>query len=151
MTMRDTLAQTSAFLTGLNVELIGHPPYSPDLPPNDFFLFQHIKRTMHGLRFSLKCSETTFWRCLTRSGKSASTSGLSVCSCWRILWKTIKPFLMINVRIVIIRPEIYYASIVFSIFENIVGIKSRSIDTDNTSVKKSIVRKYLKNCLIFKG
>ena len=28
-------------------------------------------------------------------------------SCWRILWKTIKPFLMINIRIFIIRKEIY--------------------------------------------
>ncbi|XP_070070207.1 histone-lysine N-methyltransferase SETMAR-like [Drosophila takahashii] len=47
-----TSAQTSAFLTGQNVELMGHPPYSPDLAPNDFFLFPHIKRKMRGQRFS---------------------------------------------------------------------------------------------------
>ena len=40
-----TSAQTSAFLTGQNVELIGHPA-------NDFFLFLHIKKKMHGQRFS---------------------------------------------------------------------------------------------------
>ena len=31
-------AQTSAFLTGQNVESI-HPPYSPDVASNDFSLF----------------------------------------------------------------------------------------------------------------
>ena len=39
--------------TGQNVELMGHPPYSPDLAPNDFFLFQHIKKKIRGQRFSL--------------------------------------------------------------------------------------------------
>lgn len=47
-----TSAQTSAFLTGQNVELMSHPPYSPDLAPNDFFLFPHIKKKMRGERFS---------------------------------------------------------------------------------------------------
>ena len=31
---------------------MGHPSYSPDLAPNDFFLFQHIKQKMRGQRFS---------------------------------------------------------------------------------------------------
>jgi len=31
---------------------MGHPPYSPDLAPNDFFLFPHIKKKMRGQRFS---------------------------------------------------------------------------------------------------
>ena len=39
-----TSAQTSAFLSGQNVELMGHPPYSPDLASNDLFLFQQIKK-----------------------------------------------------------------------------------------------------------
>ena len=47
-----TSAQTSAFLTGQNVELMGHPPYSPDLASNDFFLFPHIKKKMRGQRYS---------------------------------------------------------------------------------------------------
>jgi len=37
-------AETSAFLTGQNVELMGHPPYSPDLAHNNFFLLPHIKK-----------------------------------------------------------------------------------------------------------
>ena len=32
-------AQISALLTGQNVDIMGHPPYSPDLAPNDFFHF----------------------------------------------------------------------------------------------------------------
>ncbi|KAL7741870.1 hypothetical protein ACLKA6_012087 [Drosophila palustris] len=39
-----TSAQTSAFLTGQNVELMGHPPYSPDLAPNDFFLSRNQEK-----------------------------------------------------------------------------------------------------------
>ena len=27
-------------------------PYSPDLPPNDFFLFPYVKNKMRGQRFS---------------------------------------------------------------------------------------------------
>jgi histone-lysine N-methyltransferase SETMAR len=47
-----TSAATTTYLTGQNVELMGHPPYSPDLAPNDFFLFPHIKNKLRGQRFS---------------------------------------------------------------------------------------------------
>ena len=47
-----TSAQISASLTGQNVELMGHPPYSPDLALNDFFIFPHIKKILRGQRFS---------------------------------------------------------------------------------------------------
>ena len=40
------------FFTGQNVEFISHPLYSPDLAPNDFSLFPHIKKQMQGQRFS---------------------------------------------------------------------------------------------------
>ena len=39
-----TSVQTSVSLTDQNVEFMGHPPYSPDLAPNDFSLFPHIKK-----------------------------------------------------------------------------------------------------------
>ena len=45
-------AQTSAYLDGQNIELMGHPPYSPDLAPNDFFLFPYVKNKLRGQRFS---------------------------------------------------------------------------------------------------
>ncbi|XP_025163255.1 histone-lysine N-methyltransferase SETMAR-like [Harpegnathos saltator] len=47
-----TLAQTRDFLKTEKVELMGHPPYSPDLAPNDFFLFLQIKNKLRGHRFS---------------------------------------------------------------------------------------------------
>ena len=47
-----TSRQTTAYLTGQNVELMGHPPYSPDLASNDFFLFPYVKNKLRGQRFS---------------------------------------------------------------------------------------------------
>jgi len=44
-----TLAQCSSFLTGQNDELMGHPPYSTVLAPNDF---PHIRTRMRSQRFS---------------------------------------------------------------------------------------------------
>ncbi|CAH1974061.1 unnamed protein product [Acanthoscelides obtectus] len=34
-----------------NVELLDHPPYGPDINPNDFFTFPKIKNRLHGRRF----------------------------------------------------------------------------------------------------
>lgn len=47
-----TSRETTLFLEGQNVELTGHPPYSPDLAPNDFYLFPNIKNKLRGQRFS---------------------------------------------------------------------------------------------------
>ena len=47
-----TSAQTSDYLSTQNIELMGHPPYSPDLAPNDFFLFPSVKNKLRGQRFS---------------------------------------------------------------------------------------------------
>lgn len=46
-----TANATTEFLSTQNVNLIGHPPYSPDLAPNDFFLFPNIKKKMRGQLF----------------------------------------------------------------------------------------------------
>ena len=43
--------QTVDFLSSNNVELMTHCLYSPDLSPNDFFLFPNIKNKMRGERF----------------------------------------------------------------------------------------------------
>lgn len=34
------------------MELLAHPPYSPDLSPNDFYTFPKIKNQLRGQRFS---------------------------------------------------------------------------------------------------
>ncbi len=40
------------FLRKKGVELIPYPTYSPDLAPNDFFLYPTLKRSLKGWRFS---------------------------------------------------------------------------------------------------
>lgn len=47
-----TSHQTSEYLSTQKIEMMGHPPYSPDLAPNDFFLFPKIKDKLRGQRFS---------------------------------------------------------------------------------------------------
>ncbi|CAH1997390.1 unnamed protein product [Acanthoscelides obtectus] len=46
-----TSQTTRQYLTEDNVELLDHPPYSPDLSPNDFFTFPKIKNRLLGQRF----------------------------------------------------------------------------------------------------
>jgi histone-lysine N-methyltransferase SETMAR len=44
-------AKTVDFLHEAGVQLVPHPPYSPDLSPCDFFLFPKIKHLLKGTRF----------------------------------------------------------------------------------------------------
>lgn len=46
-----TAKKTIAFFKENNIELLHHPPYSPDLSPNDFFTFPKIKGILRGQRF----------------------------------------------------------------------------------------------------
>lgn len=46
-----TSRETKSFLSTQKVQLMGHPPCSPDLAPNDFFLFPTIKNKLRGQRF----------------------------------------------------------------------------------------------------
>ena len=41
------------FWSTQNIDLMSYPPYSPDLTPNDFFLFPYVKNNIRGQRFSL--------------------------------------------------------------------------------------------------
>mgnify|MGYP003564843467 CR=1 FL=1 len=36
------------------LKVLSHPPYSSDLAPSDFFLFQHLKKHLRGQHFSSK-------------------------------------------------------------------------------------------------
>lgn len=49
-----TAHETNDYLKHQKVELMSHCPYSPDLSPNDFFLFPYVKKKkkMRGQRFS---------------------------------------------------------------------------------------------------
>ncbi|CAH1997846.1 unnamed protein product [Acanthoscelides obtectus] len=46
-----TAQKTRQYLTEENVELLDHPPYSPDLRHNDFFTFPKIKNRLRGEYF----------------------------------------------------------------------------------------------------
>jgi [histone H3]-lysine36 N-dimethyltransferase SETMAR len=45
-------AITTKFLEDNGVELLPHPPYSPDLSPCDFWLFKNLKQCLRGTRFN---------------------------------------------------------------------------------------------------
>ncbi|CAK1594748.1 unnamed protein product [Parnassius mnemosyne] len=47
-----TAHRTKEFLEQENIKLLDHPPYSPDLSPNDFYTFPKIKKKLRGHRFS---------------------------------------------------------------------------------------------------
>ena len=70
-----TSIQTTVFLSTQNIALMSHPPYSPDLTPNDFFLFSHVKIKWEVNVFRHLKKRLMFWRYLNQSGKSASTIG----------------------------------------------------------------------------
>ncbi|CAH2005396.1 unnamed protein product [Acanthoscelides obtectus] len=55
-----TTQKTRQYLTEENVELLDHPPYSPDLSPNDFFTFPKIKNRLRGQRFQSPEAVNTF-------------------------------------------------------------------------------------------
>ncbi|CAH1997479.1 unnamed protein product [Acanthoscelides obtectus] len=46
-----TAQKTRQYLTEENVELLDHPPYRPDVSPNDLFTFPKIKNRLRGQRF----------------------------------------------------------------------------------------------------
>jgi [histone H3]-lysine36 N-dimethyltransferase SETMAR len=46
-----TAARTIDFLNKWKVQLLPHPPYSPDLAPCHFFLFPHLKHQLGGKRY----------------------------------------------------------------------------------------------------
>ncbi|CAH1984642.1 unnamed protein product [Acanthoscelides obtectus] len=55
-----TAQKTRQYLTEENVELLDHPPYSPDLSPDDFFNFPKFENRQRGQRFqSPEEAETT--------------------------------------------------------------------------------------------
>jgi [histone H3]-lysine36 N-dimethyltransferase SETMAR len=46
-----TARRTIEFLAENKIDLMDHPPYSPDLSPNDYFTFPRIKEKLRGQRF----------------------------------------------------------------------------------------------------
>ncbi len=47
----DTAKATMDFIESKGIELVTHPPYSPDLAPADFWLFPTVKKALTGCQF----------------------------------------------------------------------------------------------------
>ena len=47
-----TSQKTKAVINKIGFELMPHPPYSPDLAPSDYWLFEEMRRPLRGKRFS---------------------------------------------------------------------------------------------------
>lgn len=65
------------FLASEHIQEVGHPPYSPDLAPCDFFVFPNVKRLMRGVRYESPKEAVDAFRELIESLPSSSWS-----SCW---------------------------------------------------------------------
>ncbi|CAH1955715.1 unnamed protein product [Acanthoscelides obtectus] len=69
-----------------NVELLDHPPYTPDLSPNDSFTARKLKtdyvvKGSSHRKKQLTHSKMPFWICQQTSGISASKIGSRACTC----------------------------------------------------------------------
>jgi hypothetical protein len=67
-----TAKLTESFLVQHGIKILHLSPYSPDLSPCDFFLFQVVKNKLRGRRFStgeelLSAAKKHFKRCLKKS------------------------------------------------------------------------------------
>jgi histone-lysine N-methyltransferase SETMAR len=61
-----TAAVVQAWIAANNVQVLEHPPYSPDLAPADFFLFRRVKEELAGKRLTPETLKKT-WDGVTRS------------------------------------------------------------------------------------
>ncbi len=55
-----TSSLTRAFLDKWKIEVLGHPPYSPDLAPCDFWLFPMLKKHLRGFQFESNAQAARF-------------------------------------------------------------------------------------------
>ena len=53
---------TKSFLESVGIELLSHPPYSPDLAPCDFWLFPKLKYTFRVKNLTQQALETAFYQ-----------------------------------------------------------------------------------------
>jgi histone-lysine N-methyltransferase SETMAR len=63
-----TTASVKNWLAAKGIQLLPHPPppYSPDLAPADFFLFQKVKEELAGLHLSQESLKSA-WEGVTRT------------------------------------------------------------------------------------
>ena len=56
---------TREFLARRGIQVVSHPPYSPDLAPADFWLFPHVKSNIAGCRFDTFQDVKSAWEGVT--------------------------------------------------------------------------------------
>jgi len=59
-----TAAAVQAYLAAKSIQLIAHPPYSPDLAPADFFLFPKVKLELAGISMTKDTFKSTWERAI---------------------------------------------------------------------------------------
>ena len=74
------------FLTSKGITVMSQPPYSPDLAPCDFFLFQKAKSAMKGRHFE---STEDIQRSVTQALNDIPQAAFQECyKQWQHCWKT---------------------------------------------------------------
>jgi hypothetical protein len=74
----------SEFLAKHSIPVVSHLPYSPDLPPCDFFLFPRLKTTLKGKRFQVVAEiQLTTTRQLQAITKQAYQTCIEK---WKVRW-----------------------------------------------------------------
>ena len=66
------------FLASEKVNVLNHPPYSPDLSPCDFFLFPRLKKMLSGNKYTARSSlGSAIYQCLQQILKEDYLSAFS--------------------------------------------------------------------------
>ena len=74
-----TARTTKAFLDARGIEVIDHPPYSPDLAPCDFFLFPTVKTALAGTTIDAQTVKWDWERATKTIGAPAFTAAYRRC------------------------------------------------------------------------
>ncbi len=79
-----TSTPTLALLGEQNINLLAHPPYSPDLAPCDYFLFPRIKKELGGVRHAnLDAMKTAVLKVVRKiPHQDFATALMSLPICW---------------------------------------------------------------------
>ncbi|GBP66474.1 Mariner Mos1 transposase [Eumeta japonica] len=88
-----TSVEITRVLRGQKIELTGHPAYSRDLAPDDFYLSPSVKNKLRGQRFSRREEAVVAFKMyfleINRNRKSAIEIGFSVCKSTSIIMANI--------------------------------------------------------------
>ena len=77
-----------SFWASEKVEVLNHPPYSPDLSPCEFFLFPRLKKMLPGNKYTSRSSlGSAIYQCLQQIPKEDWVKRLQKCVSGGTLWR----------------------------------------------------------------